>query len=198
MSWGSKLLSLPWVMMICAGLLVLTGALALYSASEGAWSPWAEQHLVRAGIGVVLMLVMGFLPLRWINRMAPLVLLAGILVLLALPFFGTGSGATRWINLGPLNLQPSEPIKVVLVLVLAKYFASRTWDQFDSFTTYLPALFLIALPVGLVLMQPDLGTALMMGVGGLSMLFLAGLPRRWILMGLVAGLAIMAVVAIWL
>lgn len=189
MSWWSKLLSLPWLMMICAALLVLIGALALYSASEGAWSPWAEQHLIRAGIGAVLMLVMGFLPLRWISRMAPLALLAGILVLLALPFIGTGSGATRWINLGPLNLQPSEPIKVALVLVLAKYFASRTWDQFDSFMTYLPALVLVAVPVALVLMQPDLGTALMMGIGGLSMLFLAGLPRRWIVLGLIAGLA---------
>ena len=189
----SRLLQLPWLTIGCVLLLSLIGALALYSASQGSWSPWAERHIVRAGAGVVMMVMILIVPIRYIYQSSYLIYIGALIVLIALQAIGFGQGATRWIAIGPLNFQPSEPAKLAVVLALARYFSARTPEQLDSLWTYVPAFVIVALPFSLVLVQPDLGTSLMIMMGGLIVIFSAGIPFRFIALVTLAALAAMPV-----
>ena len=175
------LLRMPWHLLLLAALLVSVGALALYSASQGSWQPWAGRHIVRAAVGLAMVLVVAFVDINLIRRMSYAFLVLAVLVLAALMVVGSGSGVARWISIGGMNLQPSEPAKIAVILALARYFDSQPLDRFQSIITYLPALAMIALPFLLVLKQPDLGTALMLALGGLSIIFAAGLPWRYVI-----------------
>jgi rod shape determining protein RodA len=189
------LLRMPWHILFLAGVLVLVGALALYSASQGAWQPWAGRHVVRAAIGMVLALVIAFVDFGFIRRMSYLFLLGAILLLASLMVIGSGNGVARWISLGGFNLQPSEPAKIAVILALARYFDSQPHERMNSIAVYLPALAMIAVPFLLVLKQPDLGTALMLLFGGVVIVFAAGLPWRFVVGALVIAAA--AVPALW-
>ncbi|MGC6518067.1 MAG: rod shape-determining protein RodA [Candidatus Puniceispirillaceae bacterium] len=185
----SRLLTLPWLTIGCVFLLSVIGALALFSASQGSWSPWAERHIMRAAFGVVLMITILVMPIRVIFQSSYVVYAGALIILLALQAIGFGQGATRWIAIGPLNFQPSEPAKLAVVLALARYFSERTPEQLNSFLTYIPAFLIVALPTALVLIQPDLGTSLMLAMGGLIVIFCAGIPFRYV------GLLFLAVMA---
>ncbi len=176
----SRLLTLPWLTIGCVFLLSVIGALALFSASQGSWSPWAERHIMRAAFGVVLMITILVMPIRVIFQSSYVVYAGALIILLALQAIGFGQGATRWIAIGPLNFQPSEPAKLAVVLALARYFSERTPEQLNSFLTYIPAFLIVALPTALVLIQPDLGTSLMLAMGGLIVIFCAGIPFRYV------------------
>ena len=176
----SRLLTLPWVTIGCVFLLSVIGALALFSASQGSWSPWAERHIIRAAFGVVLMVIIVVMPIRLIFQSSYVLYAGALIILVALQAIGFGQGATRWIAIGPLNFQPSEPAKLAVVLALARYFSERTPEQLNSFLTYIPAFLIVALPTALVLIQPDLGTSLMLAMGGLIVIFCAGIPFRYV------------------
>ena len=177
---GHRLFSVPWVMLLAISMLVLVGALALYSASEGSWSPWAERHLMRAAAGFVLVIIIALLPLKLLYNMSYVGLLAAILMLALLQIIGIGSGATRWIVIGGFNFQPSEPAKIAVILALARYLSEIPNDRLDHIISYVPAFFMLAVPFILVLVQPDLGTSLMLLIAGATVIITAGLPKRWI------------------
>ena len=183
------LFRLPWLLLISILILVLIGALALYSASEGSWSPWAERQLLRAAVGTVLLFLVAFIPTRWLYNWSYLGIILIVLVLAALPFIGIGVGATRWITLGPFNFQPSEPAKLAVIVALSRYLSSQTPEQMQSILTYFPVLVFITVPFSLILIQPDLGTSFMLLIGGLAVVFVAGLPRRYVLAVILAFLA---------
>ncbi len=185
----SRLIALPWLTIGCVLLLSLVGALALFSASQGSWSPWAERHIMRAAFGVLLMVVILMVPIRYIFQSSYLIYIGALIVLLAIQAIGFGQGATRWIAIGPLNFQPSEPAKLAVVLALARYFSARTPEQMNSFLVYIPAFVIVAVPMALVLVQPDLGTSLMIAMGGLIVIFCAGIPFRYV------GIMVLAVIA---
>ena len=145
------LIRLPWLLLISTSALVFIGALALYSASEGSWSPWAERQLLRAAIGTVLLFLVAFIPTRWLYNWSYLGIILIVLVLAALPFIGIGVGATRWIALGPFNFQPSEPAKLAVIVALARYLSSQTPEQMQSLLTYFPVLVFITVPFSLIL-----------------------------------------------
>ena len=184
MNWTSKLFLIPWLMIICMFMLVIIGTLALYSASDGVWTMSVKQHLIRSAIGFLIAFFIAFLPINWLFRTSFLVWFAFVFVLMLLPFIGVGAGATRWIDLGVMNFQPSEPTKIAVILLLARYLSLRTFDQIDKFAIYIPALFIIGIPSALVLRQPDLGTGLMILVGGLAVIFVSGLPKKYVFLGL--------------
>ena len=135
---------------------------------------------MRAAFGVVLMITILVMPIRVIFQSSYVVYAGALIILLALQAIGFGQGATRWIAIGPLNFQPSEPAKLAVVLALARYFSERTPEQLNSFLTYIPAFLIVALPTALVLIQPDLGTSLMLAMGGLIVIFCAGIPFRYV------------------
>ncbi len=183
------ILRLPWLLLLATSALVLVGAFALYSASEGSWSPWAEQQLVRATIGGFVILVMALLPAKLIFKCSYIGLLGAVGLLLVLQFIGVGTGATRWIAIAGFNFQPSEPAKLAMVLALARYLSEQTPEQLQGFVAYIPALALVGVPFVLVLIQPDLGTSLMLLMGGLTVIFAAGISRLYIFGFLIAGVA---------
>lgn len=186
---------IPWVMVLAVLGLVFVGTLALYSASEGSWSPWAERQMIRAAIGAGFVVLAMLIPTKWIYNWAYLGLVALVILLIALPFVGIGVGATRWIDLGPFHFQPSEPAKLAVIVALARYLSGLTPEQAQSLLFYLPVLLLAGVPFLLVLIQPDLGTSLMLLIGALAVIFASGVPRRFIVA--VFAIAVAALPLLW-
>ena len=190
------LLRLPWHILFLTGVLVVVGSLALYSASQGSWQPWAGRHAVRAVVGLSLVIGIAFVDFDYIKRLSYVFFALAIAGLVAVMIVGTGQGVSRWIAIGGINFQPSELAKIAVVLALAHYFSSQPHDRMRSILWYLPALLIIAVPFSLVLIQPDLGTALMLLFGGLVVVFAAGLPWRYVLGAFVAVVA--AIPILWM
>lgn len=133
---------------------------------------------------MIMALIMAHFP-QSLVKLASFPVYAAVLVLLVLveALGAIGGGSQRWLNIGPIVIQPSELMKPAIVLVLARFYDNLPSGMIGSWRGILPAGFLIALPMALVLMQPDLGTALAIAFGGVVILFLAGLPLRWFLAG---------------
>ena len=125
------LLRMPWLLLLLAAVLVTVGALALYSASQGSWQPWAGRHIVRAAVGLAVVLVVAFIDINLIRRTSYVLLTLAVIVLAALMLIGSGAGVARWISIGGMNLQPSEPAKIAVILALARYFDSQPLGGFS-------------------------------------------------------------------
>ena len=182
---------LPWQVMVPLAMLVLFGAAVLYSAAGGNMRPFAASHIARFAMFMIMALVMRRFPRDFVKWGAYPAYGAIVVLLILVEALGAiGGGSQRWLNIGPLVLQPSELMKPAIVLVLASYYHSLPVGEVSNWRSLIPAAVLIAVPMGLVLMQPDLGTALAIAFGGAVMMFLAGLPLRWFggagLAGLVA------------
>lgn len=176
---GRKLLRLDWGLVVLIGLTASIGFAMLYSAASGSLEPWAIRQMIRFGVGVALMLAIALVDIRFWMRWAYVLYLGALVLLVGVEIAGTtGMGATRWINLGVINLQPSELMKITLVLALARYFHGLSVDDAGRITWLLPPVLLIGAPTALVLRQPDLGTALLLAAGGAVIFFLAGV-RIW-------------------
>jgi rod shape determining protein RodA len=188
------ILRIPWHILLVAAVLVSIGAMALYSASEGSWTPWAGRHAIRGAVGASMVMILAFINFRLLRIWAYPLYMAAILMLVVLLAIG-GGGVARWITIGGFTFQPSEPTKIAVLLALARYFDSQPLERMRSLLTYLPPLVMIGVPFMLVVEQPDLGTALALALGSLSVLFVAGLPWRYILLSVIAGVA--AVPVLW-
>ncbi|MDC1382644.1 rod shape-determining protein RodA [Candidatus Puniceispirillum sp.] len=196
MSVFKVLFRIPWHILLLAAILVLVGSLALYSASQGSWQPWAGRHSVRAVVGFTLVIGIAFIDFNFIKKLSYPIFFIAILGLIAVMISGSGQGVTRWISIGGITFQPSEPTKIAVILALANYFSGQPHDRLRSIVWYIPALFIVAIPFALVLIQPDLGTALMLFFGGIVVIFAAGLPWRYVLGAVV--MAIAAIPVFWL
>jgi len=179
----------PWQVILPLALLVGFGAAVLYSAAGGSMSPFAWSHLVRFGVFLVMALIISYFP-RELIRWGAFPAYAATLVLLVLveALGAIGGGSQRWLELGPLTLQPSELMKPAIVLVLASFYQSLPAGDVGGLRSLAIPLGLIGLPAALVLLQPDLGTALAIVFGGIVVMFLAGLPMKWFTGGAAAGL----------
>ncbi|BBC99740.1 MULTISPECIES: rod shape-determining protein RodA [Sphingobium] len=169
----------PW--RILALLLVIAGfgTVVLYSAASGSIFPWAVNQAVRFCIFSGMALALSRIPVEIFARFAfpayGAVLVALFLVEL---IGGVAGGSQRWINLGFMQLQPSEFMKPIIVLTVARFYAMLPVGEIRRWNAIWPALVLIGVPFMLVLVQPDLGTATMIAAGGVTVMFLAGLPMR--------------------
>lgn len=159
----------------------------LYSAAGGSFSPWALNQGLRFALLFGLMFAVSLVPTaRWRQAAYPLFL--GVLALLIIvELFGKiGMGAQRWIDLGFIRLQPSEFMKIACVLALARFFETVPAVYTSKPSVVLAALAIVGVPTGLVMLQPDLGTALMISMAGIVVIFMAGVSIRWFLSGAVA------------
>lgn len=182
---------LPWAMLFPLILLVGFGAAVLFSAAGGSFEPYASSHLLRFSIFLVLAAVMAFFPRDLAKLAAYPVYGLVLLMLLGVEAMGAiGGGSQRWLELGPIRIQPSELMKPTVVLVLARFYSELPVGLTGSWRALVPAAGLVAIPMGLVLLQPDLGTALAIGFGGAVIMFLAGLPMAWFVGAGAAGLAV--------
>ncbi|BCN92872.1 rod shape-determining protein RodA [Thiomicrorhabdus immobilis] len=160
-------------------LLLTTSAAIVYSASGGDEAV-ITRHLIRVGFALALMLVFAQIPPNIIYIFTPWLFLSGILMLIAVILFGDiGKGAQRWLDLGPVKFQPSELMKLVLPITVAWLFAHSQFPP--SFRRLLMGAMIIALTASLIVVQPDLGTSLLIAMSGLFVLFFAGLPWKVIL-----------------
>jgi rod shape determining protein RodA len=190
-----KLWQVRWlfVLLLCA-----TGGIGigmLYSAAGGSFSPWAIRQFVRLIVCLALMLAIAVTDVRLWLRYAYLIYLVTFGLLLAVEIAGSiGMGAQRWIDLGIINLQPSELMKIALVLALARYFHGCSAEDVRRPGRLIIPLVMMAAPVALVLRQPDLGTGLMLLMGGGAMFFAAGVPL-WIFAAVLAAGLIAAPIA---
>lgn len=179
LSAAEKLRLLHWPLVALLLVLGLAGYAMLYSAAGGSPSPWAWRHGVRLAVGLPVMVAIALIDLRLWFRLSYL-LYGGLLALLAaVDVLGEiNKGAQRWLDLGLLQIQPSELMKVALIMALARWFHSAHLDDMRRIRVLGPALLLILVPAGLVLVQPDLGTAVTLLISGAAMLFMAGV-RIW-------------------
>ncbi|MCW1431658.1 rod shape-determining protein RodA [Novosphingobium sp. JCM 18896] len=181
---------LPLGMLCVLIAIVLFGLATLYSAAGGKMSPWASSQGIRFVLLFCMMIFLSRIPVsRWMAAAYPFYVIALALLLIVELFGKIGMGAQRWIDLGFIRLQPSEFMKIAVVLSLARYF-HRLPPAYVSTTSALiaPAL-MVGLPAALVMLQPDLGTALMITMAGLLIMFMGGLPLRWFMGGGIAVLA---------
>ena len=177
----SKLFKLNLLIIISVILLGLVGVASLYSAAGGNWDPWARNHLIRLIFGIFLMISLAFMPHKFFLKLSVISFIIGILSLILVKFIGTGN-VQRWITFGGMNFQPSEVIKIALILILAKYFDHVSRIELDKLKSYILPLFLIFLPGFLVISQPDLGTGLTIILLGLAILFFVGISMKFVIL----------------
>lgn len=191
-----KFFEFNWGLLLLLFAIASMGFAMLYSVADGNWDPWATRQIIRFGMGVVILFVVAFIDVRvWMSLAYPAYAVS-LLLLVGVEIFGfKGMGAQRWIDLGFMQLQPSELMKITLILALARYFHALTLEQVSRIRYVLPPLVMIGVPMALVLKQPDLGTAVLLAVVGVSLLFLAGLAWRYFI---IAGIGMLgAIPVIW-
>jgi rod shape determining protein RodA len=172
---AAKLLAINWALVLLLGAAASAGFVMLYSVAGGSFDPWARAQMIRFGIGVAGMMVIALVPIRFWHATAPLAYLGALALLVLVEIMGSiGMGAQRWIDLGFMQLQPSELMKVTLVMALAAYYAWLDPVRTSRPLWLVPPLLLILVPMALVLKQPNLGTALILLMVGAAVMFLAG------------------------
>jgi len=170
-----KLLYLNWPLALLLTATAGIGFLMLYSIAGGSYTPWAEPQIKRFAIGFAIMLTIAMVPIWFWRSIAGVAYATSLILLIAVEFFGfVGMGAQRWIDLGFMRLQPSELMKVTLILMLAAYYDWLNPTLKSRLFWVIIPLLLIALPVALVLRQPDLGTSILLLAAGGGLMFLAG------------------------
>ncbi|MES2914278.1 MAG: rod shape-determining protein RodA [Pseudomonadota bacterium] len=191
-----KILYMNWPLVLLVTAVASVGFLMLYSIAGGNLETWALPQMQRFGVGMVLMFIVAMIPIWFWRSMAGLAYALSFLLLLVVQFFGdVGMGAQRWIDLGFIRLQPSEMMKFTLVMMLAAYYDWLEPKRVSRPLYVLIPVFLIVIPTVLVLMQPNLGTSLMLLLGGATVMFAAGVSL-WYFAGVI-GLGVGAVVGVF-
>ena len=190
---SSKLAELDWRVIGLLCVLAGIGTAMLYSIAGGSWSPWAWKHLLRFGVLLVAMIGLAMVhPKWWFHAAYPVygVLLLLVLMIEFTPLGYTAGGAKNWLNLGFIRIQPAEFVKIGLVLALARWYHGHSaQDARWSWKLLVPAG-MIGVPFLLVAKQPDLGSAMVIGLTGAAVMFMAGLSWRVIAAGAAAAVAI--------
>jgi len=191
-----KVLYLNWPLAILLIAVAGIGFLMLYSVAGGSFSPWAEPQMKRFALGFATMLIVAMIPIWFWRNVSLLIYAVSLTLLVRVEFFGTvGMGAQRWIDLGFMRLQPSELMKITLVIVLAAYYDWLPLNRVSRPLWVLAPVTLILIPVGLVLRQPDLGTSILLIAAGGVMMFVGGV--HWAYFVAVIALSIGLVTAVF-
>lgn len=170
-----KILHVNWALVVLVTAVACVGFVMLYSVAGGSMTPWVEPQLQRFALGMVLMLAVALTPIWFWRNVSAAIYVISLLLLLGVELFGSvGMGAQRWIDLGVIRLQPSEQMKVALVMALAAYYDWLPAERKSHPVWVALPLLLILLPTALVLAQPDLGTALLLMLTGAAVMFVAG------------------------
>lgn len=192
---GEKFANISFSYVLFITILAIIGIVVLYSAANGSWTPWAINQLVRFCMGFGLMIILALMDIRLFMRYAYVLYFVTLLLLIAVEIGGhIGMGAQRWINLGIIKLQPSELMKISLVLALARYFHTTTLQSIRTIPGIIPPALMAVVPAGLIAIQPDLGTSLMLIFTTVAIFFAVGVQIwKFVLVG-VGAISIMPVV----
>ena len=196
LSLKERFLNLNFVFIGIIIVLAAIGCLTLYSVAGGNFSPWALNQGIRFLVGLIIMLIMAVTPPEFYYKIAtPFYLITLILLIIVDAFGHIGMGAQRWINLGVFNLQPSELMKIAIVLELAKYFSNVPLENIRSIKGIIVPAILVIIPVIFIVIQPDLGTSLMVLFCAIALFYLAGV--QWWKFALGMGAIVAAMPILW-
>lgn len=199
MSLGRKLQHMSWGLIILITMVACVGFTALYSAGGGSFDPWASRQMARFGVGMIGLFIVALIDIRLWYRFAYAIYAGGLILLIIVEIMGKiGMGAQRWIDLGFIQLQPSEFMKIAVILALARYFHAATIEDMRRIFFLIPPALMILAPVGLVLVQPDLGTGGMILLAGAAIVFMAGAPVWMFVLGIGGGAAAIPVAMMFL
>ncbi|MCC6001425.1 MAG: rod shape-determining protein RodA [Pararhodobacter sp.] len=191
----AKVLYINWPLVLLIIAAASVGFLMLYSVAGGNLGRWAEPQMKRFVVGLVAMFAIAFVPLWFWRSMAGLAYAVSVLLLLGVEFFGTvGMGARRWLEIGPIRLQPSEMAKITVILAMAAYYDAVDTKRSSHPLFVFLALVLVLVPTLLVLRQPDLGTALLILGSGVLVMFFAGVSLWYFGVAAAAGGGLVALV----
>ncbi len=190
-----KILHLNWPLALLLASVCGVGFLMLYSVAGGSFSPWAEPQMKRFGLGLALMMVVAMVPIWLWRNLSGLAYGVSMVLLIAVALIGDErKGAQRWIDLGPIDLQPSELMKITLVMFLAAYYDWLPARRVSRpFWVLLPVLIILA-PTALVLEQPDLGTSILLLAAGGGLMFLAGVHWAYFAAVIASGVGLVTAV----
>lgn len=196
LSLKDRFYGINWGYVLCITMLAFIGIVVLYSAANGSWNPWAAKQLVRFGVSLGLMLFLALLDVKIYLKYSYVAYFLVLLLLIGVEIGGhIGMGAQRWIDLKLFKLQPSELMKITMVLVLAKYFHSCTLNKIQSLRGIVAPILMALFPAALIILQPDLGTALMLLFTTMVIFFVVGV--QWWKFALVGGSAIAMAPIAW-
>ncbi|MCA3581179.1 MAG: rod shape-determining protein RodA [Bradyrhizobium sp.] len=182
---SDRLRALPWSVILAVVVIGAFGNLILFSAAGGSMTPWALNQSVRFVVLLGLMLAIAQINIEiWIRFAYPIYGAVLVLLIIVEAFGFVGMGAQRWLDLGVIRLQPSEFMKIAIILALARFYHFLPRSFTERPQAVWPPLAMIGVPFILVAIQPDLGTGLMIAFGGIAMLFLAGVRMRWFIGGI--------------
>jgi len=176
-----KLYEVNWGLVLLITLIACVGFAMLYSVAGASFSPWAGKQMAYFAAGLVLLVVASVTDIRFWMSIAYPAYVVSLILLVAVMFVGHSAlGAQRWISVGPIEIQPSELMKIALILALARFLHGLSVEDISKPLRLAIPLVMIAMPAYLVLKQPNLGTTIILAADGVSLLFLAGLSWWWI------------------
>ena len=196
MRFSERLGRFSWGMFVPMCMVLTISIVVLYSAGGGNWRPFALSQLMKIILGLGVFFIAAFSNIKTWVKSAYLIYAIALIMIVMVTFVGhTGMGAQRWLNLGFIHIQPSELIKIALVLALARYFAWFNSVELGQFKNYLAPGLMLLVPFGLIVAQPDLGTALSLGMITVGMFYIVGANKKWFIIAAILGL--MAAPVIW-
>ncbi len=174
-----KIKNLNYLLIFVVILIAVIGVAGLYSAAGGSYSPWASRHFIRTLVLLSLAILIAFIDIKIIYRYSYLIFVLSLLLLFSVELIGVfGKGATRWISIFGFSLQPSELIKISIIIALARFYNDLKFQDVKKITNLFFPFLILFLPFLLVVIQPDLGTAVSIVILGVCMLFVSGV-RLW-------------------
>ena len=183
----SKLRRVEWGMWFVLLVLATYGTILLYGAAGGSWQPWALDHIVRFFLFSAIMFAVAVIDIRiWYQLAYPAYIIVFVLLVGVELAGDISKGAQRWLQLGPLRLQPSEFMKITAVVALARYYQDLNVKNIEKIKHHIIPILMVIAPAGLIMKQPDLGTGITVILVGGVMVVLAGISWRWVL-GAIAG-----------
>ena len=177
-----KFRDFDYILLTCILLLGLISLITMYSTDGGKILFHTKSHFTKLIVFTIMMLIFSFINIKYWFLIGYFFYVIVIVLLVWTYLFGIkSSGSQRWIDLYFINLQPSELMKICIILCLAKFFHRMKLENVNSIYTILTSLIIILLPMGLVIVQPDLGTALLIAISGIAVLWFAGINHRYFL-----------------
>ena len=197
MSFSEKLSRFSWALFIPMCLVLAISIVVLYSAGGGSWQPFAMSQLIKILLGFAVFFFAAFINIKTWIKSAYLIYIIAFIMIVLVTFVGhTGMGAQRWLNLGFFHVQPSELIKIALVLALARYFAWMNSVELSQLKNYVVPAAMLAVPFLLIVFQPDLGTALSLGMITVGMFYIVGAQKKWFIIAIILGTLIILTMAL--
>ena len=179
-NFSQKFRNFDYILLVCILLLGFISLATMYSTEGGKVLFHTKSHFIKLIVFTVMMLIFSFINIKFWFSIGYLSYFVVISLLVWTYLFGiTSSGSKRWIDLYFINLQPSELMKIFIILCLAKYFHRMKLENVNSIYTILTSLIIIILPMGLVIVQPDLGTSVLIAISGIAVLWFAGINYKY-------------------